>query len=157
MKKIILIFLLALFYVNSNAQCTQPYKPLSAYAKDTVAFMTYNFTTRADCYKGKTVKDVITDLQISVKDFSVRKPIQPNPTEVYGITLYIYTWTYTFTRVVEKKYFNKIYVEFESPITHNTYTKKEYKGWTTDLYNYFKDLKVKRVAYLDRLKELPAK
>ena len=69
MKKIILLLLLIITSLSVKSQCELPYKSLSAFGTDTVAFMTYNFMDRADCYKGKTVKEIEKDLQIPIKDY----------------------------------------------------------------------------------------
>ena len=72
MKKLILFFaaVLAMCYSNSAlAQCTLPYRALSTFNNDTIAYLKYNFTDRADCYKGKTFEEVVTDLNIPIASF----------------------------------------------------------------------------------------
>ena len=72
MKKIILLSILIVSALCVKAQCNLPYKSISDFKNDTSAFVMYNFMDRADCYAGKTFADVITDLQIPVKNFAYR-------------------------------------------------------------------------------------
>ncbi len=62
----------------ADAQCTQPYKAFNQFANDTTAFLRYNFKTRADCYKGKTVADVLKDLQLTPKMFISKSSTRVN-------------------------------------------------------------------------------
>lgn len=62
MKKIILISLGILFTLGASAQCNKPYRAFSTFAKDTTAFLRYNFKERTDCYKGKTVAYTLNEL-----------------------------------------------------------------------------------------------
>lgn len=92
MKKLISLFIFAWAAINLAAQCDLPYKPLSAFGTDTVAFMKYNFVDRADYYVGKTLKEVAKDLQIPILDFSaISTSLGPKfmPDRVEGIRIYI--------------------------------------------------------------------
>ncbi|NDV69769.1 hypothetical protein D0T66_12765 [Dysgonomonas sp. 25] len=44
-----------------------PYKDLKSFNNDTTAFFVHNFINRADCYKGKTLNDVVKDMQLPIK------------------------------------------------------------------------------------------
>lgn len=73
MKKIILIVYFVISGIPSaNSQDNLPYKSLAEFRNDTTAFMLYNFMDRADQYKGKTLKEVTADLQISIKEISCK-------------------------------------------------------------------------------------
>ena len=91
MRKIILLLLLIITSLSAKTQCNLPYKPLSAFGTDTVAFMTYNFKERADCYKGKTLKEIAKDLQIPIKDFNrSRITGRENFGMIDGLYIYIF-------------------------------------------------------------------
>lgn len=66
MKRILLLCLFIITAIVMKSQSNLPYKPLSAFGNDTIAYLVYNFDDRADYYKGKTVKDIIGDLQIPI-------------------------------------------------------------------------------------------
>jgi hypothetical protein len=97
MKKIIIltIFLMMLAII-AQAQCNLAYKPLSAFANDTTAFMIYNFSTRELCYKGKTVNDVLSDLEsskVAIKSYSIEVKKDRSTNGIAMITsLYIYIY-----------------------------------------------------------------
>ena len=87
MKKMLLFILLLTAALYAEAQCTQPYKAFNQFANDTTAFLRYNFKTRADCYKGKTVADVLKDLQLTPKRFV---PLSSTRVNKYrGIYIYV--------------------------------------------------------------------
>ncbi|MDR2953978.1 MAG: hypothetical protein LBV43_02740, partial [Prevotella sp.] len=68
---------------------------------------------------------------------------------VYGIFIGIYTRGITRTFMWEGRPLNNIYLEFETPIQENYYTRNsEDIGWTEEVYTYFRDMKIKRVNYL---------
>lgn len=157
MKQIIAILLFAALCVNSKAQCNLPYKPLSAFEKDTVAFMSYNFNDRADCYKWKTFKEVSQDLQIPIKDFMMisarldNRLSDDNYSE--GIYIYIYPHKYARKAMYDGKVFNSIYIEWEDALPQNEYTRKDRQGWNNDVYNYLKNIKIKSIRYTDRIRK----
>ena len=152
MKKIILLLLLIITSLNSKSQCELPYKPLSAFGTDTVAFMTYNFRDRADCYKGKTLKEVSEDLQIPIKDFNRSKIMgRENFGKIRGIYLYIYSSGYARYLMMSENTYNGLYLKFENLIPEDEYTKRSQSGWSQDLYNHFKDMKIRSIEYIDRI------
>jgi hypothetical protein len=153
MKQIITIILFATLCLNSNAQCNLSYKSLAEFGTDTVAFMTYNFRDRADCYKGKTLKEVSHDLEIPIKDFRMSHPnISKGISDSEncdGIWIYIYPYLYIQRAMIRKSILNSIYIEWETVIPENEYTRSE-DGWTQEVFNYIKDKKVKYIQYSDR-------
>lgn len=87
MKKILLFILFSITVLYAEAQCTQPYKAFNQFANDTTAFLQYNFSTRADCYKGKTVANVLKDLQLTPKRFVSLSSTRVN--KYRGIFIYV--------------------------------------------------------------------
>ncbi|MFV0539521.1 MAG: hypothetical protein ACK5M3_19465 [Dysgonomonas sp.] len=153
MKQIITILLFTVLCINSNAQCNLPYKPLTEFGTDTVAFMTYNFRDRADCYKGKTLKEVTLDLQIPIKDFMMIDNRLSDDNKSEGIYIYIYPHNYARKAMYDGKVFNSIYIEWEDALPENEYTRKDRQGWNNDIYNYLKNIKIKSIRYTDRIRK----
>ena len=155
MRKIILLLLLIITSLSAKTQCNLPYKPLSAFGTDTVAFMTYNFKDRADCYKGKTLKNVVDDLQIPVIYFT-SSPLgrgdgmYPDEDNSIAIWIYIYTSDYVQYARFSENIFNSLYIEWENIVPENAYTKSS-KDWNPEVYNYLKDKKIKGIIYIDRI------
>ena len=87
MKKLTILILLVTASIASKSQSDLPYKALSAFSNDTTAFLRYNFKTRADCYKGKTVADVLKDLQLTPKMFISKSSTRVN--KYAGIRIYV--------------------------------------------------------------------
>ncbi|MFV0539522.1 MAG: hypothetical protein ACK5M3_19470 [Dysgonomonas sp.] len=157
MKQIITILLFTILCINSNAQCDLPYKPLTEFGTDTVAFMTYNFTNRADYYKGKTLNKVIHDLQIPIKGFQT-SPVKlkgqlPDTDNSQGIYIYIYPYPHIQRAMIRESILNSIYIEWENTIPENEYTKKVGEGWTQEIFDYLKDKKIESIRYTDRIRK----
>ena len=87
MKKAIFFIVFIVITVAAKAQCNQPYKSFDQFRNDTTAFLRYNFKTRADCYKGKTVAYVLKDLQLKPKSYIT---LYSTKTDKYeGICIYV--------------------------------------------------------------------
>ncbi|GAB6010655.1 hypothetical protein [Viscerimonas tarda] len=75
MKKLLITLLFAAIAVQSHSQCDLPYKPFEFFKNDatlmndTITYLEYNFEARRDCYIGKTIADVIQDLELPIKAF----------------------------------------------------------------------------------------
>ncbi|MDR1504983.1 MAG: hypothetical protein LBT43_21235 [Prevotella sp.] len=144
MKRIITLFLLIIISLGVKSQCNLPYKPLSEFSKDTTAFIIYNFMDRADCYKGKTLKEVTTDLGIPVKDYT-RADIERG--NLFG---YIYIDIYDNITVSKlrdnRKDYNAIIIFWETPINvrHSDYKRLIGTDWNK-AYEYMKDMRIKEV------------
>jgi hypothetical protein len=148
MKRLILAFsLLFTFGYCAKAQCGLPYRPLTDFDSDTTAFMLYNFMDRADCYKGKTVADVIAEQGMPVKNFAYRR----HGIDLVGIDLSVFPTIFIGN---ENKDFNSLHIALETPIHRD----KEYPimqgkdGWNEQMYYYYKNEKVKSV-FVDIPKE----
>ena len=66
-----------------------PYKPLTEFGTDTTAFVMYNFRDRGDCYKDKTVSDVLADLQIPVKTYLMSVD-ENDSSKLIGLVFFVY-------------------------------------------------------------------
>lgn len=77
MKRLILLALLITAVVTIKSQTDLPYKSLSSFNNDTVAYLVYNFETRADYYKGKTIDIVLKDIRIPVVFFRIKLILRP--------------------------------------------------------------------------------
>ena len=77
MKKIILLLLFVAVAAIVRSQDSLSYKPLSSFKNDTVAYLVYNFETRADSYKGKTIDEVLKDLRIPVISYKIHLILHP--------------------------------------------------------------------------------
>jgi hypothetical protein len=149
MKKLIILFsIMMCTSFLSHGQCTQPYKTLSAFNNDTVAFLNYNFESRRDCYIGKTLADVVADLQIPVQSYMTL----PDDTyiNIYsGVSIHIYP--YNKVLYIEKTNRNQtgVYVLWETPLKTELLDAigKQYGlVWTTAIYELVKDLKIKDIG-----------
>ncbi|MDR2004236.1 MAG: hypothetical protein LBQ74_14495 [Prevotella sp.] len=156
MKKLILLLSLVGICLASKAQCELPYKPLSEFNKDTTAFIIYNFMDRADCYKGKTVKEIEKDLQIPIKDY-----VNIMKDGFVGLGLCMYN----LNEIGDIKnndgdYNYTIYINWEDCITdtdtprfrayqeNNVRVSDKKPRWKFIDYDFIKDLKIKNV-YVD--------
>ncbi|WP_163358284.1 hypothetical protein [Dysgonomonas sp. 25] len=64
-KPLLIMTIIICSLASLKGQCTSDYKELSEFASDTTAFVQYNFKERANCYVGKTLEDLLEDLQIT--------------------------------------------------------------------------------------------
>lgn len=143
MRKLILLFLLVGICLAGKSQSNLPYKPLSAFNKDTTAFVIYNFIERADNYKGKTLKEVSHDLQIPVK--YLVESIGKRGSYIIGLDIYIYDKE----RVLnifndENVEFYAIYVYWENQIPVKAGDK--YITDEKERFEKYKDYKIKEIG-----------
>ncbi len=102
---------------------------------------------RAECYKGKTLKEVSKDLQIPIKDFLAQRNFKKK-SKIVGIYIYVYSRDIARQRVYENREDNVILITWEEECDRNSDIYKKLSkrdGWNNDLYNYFKDMKIKKV------------
>lgn len=140
----------------SKAQCNLSYKPLSGFETDTTAFIIYNFMDRADCYKGKTIKEIEKDLQIPIKDYV-------NIMKDGFAGLYLYLYNLDEVQNIEKRgreYNYTICINWENCITdtdtpqfrayqeNNIKVSDKKPRWKFIDYNFIKDLKIRSI-YVD--------
>ncbi len=151
MKRIILFIVFIVITVAAKTQCNHPYKSFDQFRNDTTAFLRYNFKTRADCYKGKTVAYVLKDLQLKPKSFMTLSSIKTDRYE--GICVYIDN-TNSSERISNSKKRNQyIYIYWPNlmSFTEALNLKRTYDSdvWVPKHYDFFKNNIVGEVAYYD--------
>lgn len=150
MKKILLFVLLLMATLYADAQCTQPYKAFNQFANDTTAFLRYNFKTRADCYKGKTVADVLKDLQLTPKMFISKSSTRVN--KYAGIRIYVSNTTLLDILQNPGRKTQDIYIYWPDLMDSTEVTRliRKYKDtdvWVQEYYDFFKNMIVGEVKY----------
>ena len=149
MKKLILISLWLGFSFLVKAQCTLPYKSLAAFNNDTTAFVKYNFSDRAACYVGKTLKDVMQDLGIPIQSFLTS--INGRNGDFYrGMYIYIYPFQTVMQFIRKHQYPNFIAVTWMTPVSVNVLdaledTTDSYK-WTPQVATYVMNMPIKEIG-----------
>ena len=153
MKKNIIIFTFLAFGYLAQAQCALPYKPLSSFANDTTAFINYNFSDRAACYVGKTLNDVLQDLQIPLQSF-LNLDTWDDYTVYYGLYIYIYPYNTMRYRTQYKNYSNIIVIRWATNISAtdiDSYADKLYsEKWTPQIENILKNRVIKDIGIINR-------
>ena len=149
MKKLILLSAIFGFSLFAKAQCTLPYKSLAAFNNDTTAFVKYNFSDRAACYVGKTLKDVIQDLGIPIQSF-LRIVYGRNGDLYIGMYIYIYPFQAIMQFICKHKYPNFIAITWMTPVSVNVFdaledTTDRYK-WTPQVANYVMNMPIKEIG-----------
>ena len=149
MRKLILISLWIGFSFLAKAQCTLPYKSLAAFNNDTTAFVKYNFSDRAACYVGKTLKDVMQDLGIPIQSF-LTSILGRNAALYEGIYIYIYPYA-TVTKFMDKhKAPNFIFIAWVTPVSTNVLDalrdSTERNKWTPQVANYVMNMPIKEIG-----------
>jgi hypothetical protein len=148
MKKLIILFIFCLgLSLSGKSQCNLPYKPLTEFGTDTTAFIIYNFMDRADCYKGKTLREVTGDLQMPIEDYVNQRNFRKKSKSL-GINIYLYPIKIVNHRRETNQEINGVSITWEEE--HDIYSDEFKKlrkmdGWNKDLYNYFKNMKIKKV------------
>ena len=149
MRKYILISILIGFSFLAKAQCTLPYKSLAQFNNDTTAFISYNFSTRAACYVGKTLKDVMQDLDISIQSFL--KYVYGRRWDMYaGIYVYIYPYSTVTQFFYKRKFPNWIAITWVTPVAASVLdaledTTDRYK-WTPQVATYVMNMPIKEIG-----------
>ena len=149
MRKLILISLWIGFSFAAKAQCTLPYISLAAFNNDTTAFVKYNFSDRAACYVGKTLKDVMQDLGIPIQSF-LTSILGRNAALYEGMYIYIYPYA-TVTKFMDKDQAqNFIFIAWTTPVTASVLdaledTTDSYK-WTPQVANYVMNMPIKEIG-----------
>ena len=138
MKKLILSLLFVLIASFVNAQ----YKPLSSFQNDTTAFIIYNFMERAEEYKGKTIKDLITDLKMPIAYFHCGYDMY----YFYAISLHVYPRAKVYALEEAGEDANSIFITWKNKIPVELYDRFGAK-WNT-LYDCLKDVEIKDVRVI---------
>ncbi|MFT4222071.1 hypothetical protein [Dysgonomonas sp.] len=153
MKKIILIIAFIGISILSKAQCNLPYKPFSAFGKDTVAFITYNFMDRADCHKGKTIKEIEKDLQMPIIRYNYFTDLKTG--NILGLYIYTYDnkrFAYLLSKGLNKNGI-KIYWDNKTGVDEKIVElRKKNKYWGKEISEICKNLKIKYIEIPDQKK-----
>lgn len=139
MKKLILPLLFVLVAFSVKAQ----YKPLSSFQNDTTAFIIYNFMERAEEYKGKTMKDLISNLKMPIAYFHCGYDMH----YFYNITLYVYRRSKVYSLEEAGGDANGIFITWKNKIPVDLYDKLGTE-WNVALYDYLKDVEIKDVCVI---------
>ena len=150
MKKLTILILLVTASIASKSQSDLPYKALSAFSNDTTAFLRYNFKTRADCYKGKKVADVLRDLQLTPKMFISEPSTRVN--KYAGICIYVSNTTMLDILQYPGRKTQSIYIYWPDLMddTEKTKLRRTYDNggaWIQQYYDFFKNMIVGEVKY----------
>ncbi|SBW03411.1 exported hypothetical protein [uncultured Dysgonomonas sp.] len=150
MKKLTILILLVTASIASKSQSDLPYKALSAFSNDTTAFLRYNFKTRADCYKGKKVADVLKDLQLTPKMFISEPSTRVN--KYAGICIYVSNTTMLDILQYPGRKTQSIYIYWPDLMddTEKTKLRRTYDNggaWIQQYYDFFKNMIVGEVKY----------
>ncbi len=145
MRRIILFIVFIVITVAAKAQCNQPYKSFDQFRNDTTAFLRYNFKTRADCYKGKTVAYVLKDLQLRPKSYVALYSTKTN--KYRGICIFMDDKGY-----IDAKTKNQyIYIYWKGLLDDEGVVKlgRTYDSdiWVQQHYDFFKDNIVGEIIY----------
>jgi len=154
-KQIILFALFSLISMGVLwAQEQMPYKSKATFKTDTLQYLEYNFNLRSTQYIGKTVGEILRELEYPVL-YIVESMHQTMPglsglsSKLVGLSLGIMQTDKNPSPL--KDYY--IFLRFESPPTLDEY--KEASGFSNDnpcplftqkLYDFIKDLKVSNVT-----------
>ena len=150
------LFLLALFFLSIGqiwAQEQKPYKPAATFKGDTLQYLEYNYTIRSAQYEGKTVGEVLSDLEYPILYVAGMYRIGLHDSnfvsQLMRLSLYI---RQTGNKPNElKDYYINLF--FENPPTVDEY--REASGFSNNnlhpefsqkLYDFLKDLKVSSVG-----------
>ena len=149
MKKFILISVILGFSLLAKAQCTLPYKSLAAFNNDTTAFVKYNFSDRAACYVGKTLKDVMQDLGIPIQSF-ITSTLGRNGFLYEGMYIYIYPFQTVMQFVRKHQYPNFITITWATPLSKNRFDSvvdksDPYYKWTPQIANLVMNLPIQSI------------
>jgi hypothetical protein len=91
----IILVLFACVFACGQVQAQEdnlPYRPFQSFKNDTIRYLDYNFTLRREQYAGKTVGDLLKDLQLPVlyiSDISSQLPFKEEPWGVVSMNLVI--------------------------------------------------------------------
>jgi hypothetical protein len=144
------IFVIALNCLQIQAQNDLPYRSLKLFNKDTIRYLDYNFTIRNEQYKGKTIADVVKDLELPISYLQVSS-LATNSPYIRSIRLGI--------RMVKDKpdeendYYVSIYLERrEGTVEWENFIKvaslllgenePSFFQWTPQVYNTLKNTKI---------------
>ncbi|MBP1637971.1 MAG: hypothetical protein H6Q18_760 [Bacteroidetes bacterium] len=133
--------LIGINFANSQ---TKPFKTISQFNGNVMNYLKYNVDERADYYKGKTVAELLKDLDIAPIGFHGWYV----DSGTIGIQLYFKNYDEKNYSELADDYIN---IFFEKIIPRNEYhtIRKEYptEKWVPQHYDFFKDMIIRRVEF----------
>ena len=126
--------------VNSN------YRSLKSFHKDTIAYFQYNFIDNQDKYIGKSVDEVLKDLEIPIVHFVPLAPERKNKSNGLSLSYYDKVTNYVKSQNGEK--FCELIVVFDQDVVYDdlsTIKKKFGDGLTPELSDYLGKQTVKEL------------
>lgn len=151
MRKIFLIItilftIVAMSLYAQSSGASKPYKPLSDFGTDTIAFLHYNFNERADQYKGKTIAEILKDAQIPPKSFVPSSSMYEGKVDGIGIYFDHYTSYERLERYTTDGYlYIYIYFMMNSKPLYDFMRSYDEDHWVIQHYNFFRNVKADRV------------
>lgn len=159
MKRIILIYTIVLLFsgmIKLNAQCTLPYKPITMFNNDTESFVNYNFSDRANCFKDKTLVEVMAVLKLPIKSF-ICIGSDENATTYDGIYIYLAPIDYIrYQELFKGKFFSCISIIWKTPRSLSEIeplrrtAKVNWTNWTPEVENLLKSIPIGEVGSVKR-------
>jgi len=171
MKKTIILAISFLCVFTQTSFSQLPYRSLKECGNDTVKYLKYNFKDResSDLYKGKTLVQLLSDLEIKPIGMQRCMVDANNGTHITGIILF-------FTQIKKPRFSDledeNLWISWETPILYYNDTaidkaklsppvkgQKKYESgselftaytqedWVPQFYDFFKDYKIKKVRY----------
>jgi len=133
--------LIGINFVDSQ---TKPFKTISQFNGNVMNYLKYNVDERADYYKGKTVAELLNDLDIAPIGFQGCF----NDYGTIGIELYYKNYKENIYSELADDYIN-IYFEKIIPDKEYHILRKEYptEKWVPQHYDFFKDMIIKNVSF----------
>jgi hypothetical protein len=149
MKKLLFLSLFVLASFTTMAQ-TLPYRSYAEFNGDIGAYLKYNFEDRGNLYQGKTIGDLLKDVELTPIGYSPTLAELKEDGQTYMICIDIY-----FKNKIKGKFnplrddYLTIYLEpyvLWSEL-ENQYKKNEGDKWTQQDYEVIKNKKIKVVLY----------
>ena len=145
-KFILTVFAIACICIQTQAQNELPYRSLKLFKQDTLRYLDYNFTIRADQYTGKTVGDLIKDLDLPIAyiDHFVAEG-RSNSSHSYLMMMNLGICMMKDAPNALSDYYVTISIKDGIDQADLPYPKRDEKGiilWTPELYEVFKNCKL---------------
>ena len=151
MKNIIILLcsiLLVSCATSKHISAVNPnYRNLKSFHKDTIAYFQYNFIDNQDKYIGKSVEEVLKDLEIPIVHFVPLAPERRNKSN--GVSLSYYSQGVGNIKAQNGEKFCELIVVFDHDVVYDdlsTIKKKYGDGLTPELRDYLGKQTVKKLV-----------
>ncbi len=140
--------------VGSYAQCDQQYKPFKEFNNDTIAYLYNDFEKRSECYRGKSIKNVMQDLELPILNYGWRA----HGDTLAIISLHVLNINEGSANPL-KDYYIFITVEPSLSMDKVTELNKIYpnENWTQEHCQLFQNLQVNSILFNPYMKDLMIK